>query len=455
MRAQIFGTLLACLLAPPCTNAAAAAGEPLSSPSGRALAFFAALPPGDTTAVLASLRPTPLDARSRAQVVSALPREGALRPNADELVKLGGLEAILTYHERDGVIESRVIDVPQAFVGLHAQAVLLISRRALRLISQTELQALAAHEIGHEYFWAEYERARDANDALRLQELELKCDGIAALTLTHLRLDPFSLDRAVRKLTAFNEAAGAAADTNHYPGKTERTRFLRDVLTFWSHRPTGAPPGTSSTPVSPEGSPRDSAERPSIRVRLANIVRLPDDVLEAIAREIECAWAASGVFVERQAHERREPEVDERAVTLWVLLRERLFAPDASPAQRTGVHTTGPPNPAGPLVRMTSQALLAGERRLAWIPFLEDSPGTTIFVSVGRVQGLVNQLKFGGQRVAGLPDGFRVVLLGRALGRIVAHEIGHYLRGASHTATGLMKSALTQEDLLCDMPPWK
>jgi predicted SprT family Zn-dependent metalloprotease len=58
-------------------------------------------------------------------------------------------------------------------VGLHARSVVLISQRALHLLNADVLQAVVAHEIGHEYVWDEYQAALERKDARRLQELAL------------------------------------------------------------------------------------------------------------------------------------------------------------------------------------------------------------------------------------------------------------------------------------------
>ena len=69
-------------------------------------------------------------------------------------------------HDRAHVFQTKLIEVPQAVVALHHRTVLLISRAALELLSGAELQALVAHEVGHDYFWPEFERtlAHEATD---------------------------------------------------------------------------------------------------------------------------------------------------------------------------------------------------------------------------------------------------------------------------------------------------
>jgi hypothetical protein len=199
------------------------------SPAARAFQFVEALAPQIDTS-LRALRPAGIGPEQRRRVLTSLPAEGALQPNSSEATKLASSEIILAYHERHDVFETKVIDVPQAFIGLHGRAVLLISRPALRLLSSTELRALIAHEIGHDYFWEEYERARTRGEAATIQEVELKCDGIAVLTLLALELDPASLNDASRKLTRFNESLGATADAGEYPRLKEREHFAHKLV---------------------------------------------------------------------------------------------------------------------------------------------------------------------------------------------------------------------------------
>jgi hypothetical protein len=194
------------------------------------LRFFERLSVIDSGDVLRVLRPAPLDADARQGVLGALPSTGELNPSSTEAEKLAQMENVLVYHDRQHVFQTKVIDVPQAFVGLHARSVLLISRPALRLLSGAELRALVAHEVGHEYFWEDYAHARAARDIPGLHEVELKCDGIAVLTLVELGLDPALLGAAARKLTRYNEEVGAVANVKDYPDLTERARFARDLV---------------------------------------------------------------------------------------------------------------------------------------------------------------------------------------------------------------------------------
>jgi hypothetical protein len=210
-----------------CPTILAAPERPVAE---RALTFFVTLPRGDVAAALRSRRPSPISLDDRNRALTSLPRKGALRPSDDENEKLATLTRVLVFHERSMVVHVEIIDVVQAFVGLHARSIILISRRALQLLSSAELQALVAHEIGHDYFWNEYQRAQERNDMRVLRAVELKCDGIAALTLVTLGIDPRILTSAARKLTWVNEKLGATANSSDYPSVSERERFVLAVL---------------------------------------------------------------------------------------------------------------------------------------------------------------------------------------------------------------------------------
>ena len=62
-----------------------------------------------------------------------------------------------------------------------------------------------------------------------MRELELRCDGIAVLTLRRLGLDPEWLVSAAKKMTRYNEWRGATASASNYSTLTERVSFIRAV----------------------------------------------------------------------------------------------------------------------------------------------------------------------------------------------------------------------------------
>jgi hypothetical protein len=179
---------------------------------------------------LDSLRPRPISPEEKRRELSSLPRIGQLQATPDEAGKLASVQRVLIYHRRQDVFEAKVIDLPQAGIVLYARSILLISRPALRVLSAAELQAAVAHEAGHEYFWTEFEHLGQGHDATARQELELRCDAIAVLTLLDLGLDPGKLVTAVRAMTRFNELIGAAITEGEYPTPAARARFIRRVV---------------------------------------------------------------------------------------------------------------------------------------------------------------------------------------------------------------------------------
>lgn len=87
--------------------------------------------------------------------------------------KVASLETILRVYGRDSVYVIKVIAVRQEFIGLHERSVLLISQSALDLLSIRELQALAAHEMGHDFTYERYRHAANLRLQNELQSIEL------------------------------------------------------------------------------------------------------------------------------------------------------------------------------------------------------------------------------------------------------------------------------------------
>ena len=85
---------------------------------------------------------------------------------------------------------------------------------------------------------------------------------------------------------------------------------------------------------------------------------------------------------------------------------------------------------------------------LGQVPFGDDGPGNLIEVSFEAVTDVVMRSSYLNRPVAKLPDFLQQVLLGRGVGRVVAHEIGHWLAGRGHARDGLMKPTLGNEDLV-------
>lgn len=362
----------------------------------RALAFFAALPAGDVRAALRSVRPSPISLLARDAELARLPPNGALQPDREERVKLATLTEILEYHERTDIVAIKVIDVPQAFVGLHARSILLISRPALRLVSAAELQALVAHEMGHDYFWGEYQQAQERHDVRALRDVELKCDGIATLTLVALGLAPAALTTAARKVTRFNVTMDAVANADAYPSLAERERFVRAVLVVMN---------SIAEPLA------------DVIVRLEVQAHVPVDAIELeIAGETaHTLLASAGILsVWHQCSDFNAcGQERERSVSLLVRL--------VSLRQPRGAFV------CGGVVRDP----------LTEVP--------TIFVDLAAIVDRVLAIHHGGPGRS--EPTLASLRKGHLIGLTVAHEVGHAL-GLPHAASGVMKENADIDDIL-------
>ena len=101
-----------------------------------------------------------------------------------------------------GTAKSRTVvfdhAVPTVFTW--KETFIIFSSTALNLLTDGEITALIAHEIGHLYFAEAIEAARIAGDDPQTRIIELKCDLVALTTLTELKIEPANLISAIRKL---------------------------------------------------------------------------------------------------------------------------------------------------------------------------------------------------------------------------------------------------------------
>lgn len=202
-----------------------------------ALRFFVGNDSNTAGFDLDTSRPQPVPPDFRDSVLNSLPKEGLVtKLKEPQRQKLDSLGIVLRLHQRQSIYEFAVFESapkPFAFIGLHQRAVLLISDVALNLLDAAELQASVAHEIGHEYVWAEYLEADRRNDNRRLKELELICDGVAILTLRRVGVDPTSLLTGIEKIAKFNAVStGPTEKVYRYPSAEERRRFAQALITW-------------------------------------------------------------------------------------------------------------------------------------------------------------------------------------------------------------------------------
>lgn len=167
----------------------------------------------------------------KVKALNMLCKEDLADPSAEGRIKLRTLDPILKYHERDSIIELRVLRVHTAMTAFLAGAAILVTEPALEILNSEELQAVVAHELGHEYYWGEFELARQHQQHLEVQELELRCDGIGIITLNRLGLNPESLSSAIAKLNQHNQQYGSVNSENYVPCE-ERFGFIKSMIEF-------------------------------------------------------------------------------------------------------------------------------------------------------------------------------------------------------------------------------
>jgi hypothetical protein len=86
---------------------------------------------------------------------------------------------------------------------------------------------------------------------------------------------------------------------------------------------------------------------------------------------------------------------------------------------------------------------------LGWIDFVDGEPSRTLTVSVSGARELAARGRWAGRRFSAWPPSLSDLFLGRALGRAVAHEVGHYLlRSKAHTPHGLMRPMFTVAEIM-------
>jgi len=170
------------------------------------------------------LRPGTPSPDVKERILRILPQADVVGASAVQQAKLRALAPILRYHDRESAIDIKVLRARPATAALLAGAAILITEPALDALSAGELQAAVAHELGHEYCWDEFEIARQQAHYSKLQELELRCDGIAVMTLNQSQLNPESLIRTVRKLDRYSGHQETESTAQRYVSLEVRER---------------------------------------------------------------------------------------------------------------------------------------------------------------------------------------------------------------------------------------
>ena len=162
------------------------------------------------------------------------------------------------------------------------------------------------------------------------------------------------------------------------------------------------------------------APRPPVRLHLVDRAGLSRDAREELMRETVAPWRVAGASVKWAAAMPVRPAALGEPKDLYVFIE-------------------------------ADAAATIDERHLpmASILFLGGQPTTHITVHAGHVARRLAALRLDDVRLADRPRLLRNRILGRVLGRAVAHELGHFLFGSrEHTATGLMRASHRIEHLM-------
>jgi hypothetical protein len=210
------------------------------------------------------------------------------------------------------------------------------------------------------------------------------------------------------------------------------TAFTSSMF-FWLLASIAAAGGAAASPASPTPAPPGCAAPAPVylRVHLINdagaVPRMLDDALAEAAK----IWIPAGLRLAWTAPPTSFGAADPGTVILIVRRAQ---------SRRSGagsVHSRAVPDPP-----------------LGWVLFDGDDKRGFIEVSLDAITSVVMRGVYQNRSVADLPRRAQTDLLGRGLGRVIAHEIGHWRMGREHAREGLMKESFNPQDLIDWVAAW-
>lgn len=174
------------------------------------------------------------NAEFRAQAINALPT--AIRDQRLTQSKLlrrvePVFQQVLQLHGRSGKVELFVFqhDIPLA--QLWRGCVLMISASLAETLYDGELAGLLAHELGHSYFEDEMAAAQRSQDARAMRLIELKCDGVAILSLKLLEHKPTLYLKGLQRIQEINRRQSRANGIlQSHPALDVRAQFAERFI---------------------------------------------------------------------------------------------------------------------------------------------------------------------------------------------------------------------------------
>jgi hypothetical protein len=162
-----------------------------------------------------------------------------------------------------------------------------------------------------------------------------------------------------------------------------------------------------------------------VTLHLVDRVGLPRAAREEMMRETVQLWRAAGVDVSWSAFPKGNiadvPEMERSRPRVSVIVTPNM-----------------PEGLSGP----------SHVQVLASILFIDNKPTTLIAAYPAEVQRLLQTVRMEDRAVGERPAALRERLMGRVLGRAIAHELGHFLFGSrDHAPDGLMRARHRLDDL--------
>src|SRR5687768_10575336 len=194
-----------------------------------------------------------------------------------------------------------------------------------------------------------------------------------------------------------------------------------------------AAPGAAASPASPTPAPAGCAAPVPrhLRVHLINDAGAVPRMLDEARAEAAKIWSPAGLRLAWTAPPTSFDVTDPGTVVL--IVRRAL-------SRRSGVksgNSRAVPDPA-----------------LGWLLFDGNDKRGFIEVSLEAITSVVMRGVYPDKPVLDLPRRAQTDLLGRGLGRVIAHEIGHWRMGREHAREGLMKESFNPQDLIDWVAAW-
>lgn len=170
----------------------------------------------------------------------------------------------------------------------------------------------------------------------------------------------------------------------------------------------------------------------------------PEEIMHTLAAAVTVLQLVIGP--EANLADMAVPDLLREIRAIWAPVLQVVLEPATAPPRDRAIRLMlrtedRPGRPADHVDRSHTPAL-------GWIEFVDGVPKPVITVSVARARVSVNGAVVAGRLVQELPPAVSHRLTAVALGRAIAHEIGHYLlQSTAHSRTGLMRAGFSPREL--------